>query len=323
MELITRGLLTQALAAASRAGVFAAMVDGATTAEEIAQRTGADRDALKRLLRALVALRAVEHTPDGRYIAAPLGRELASGPVRDMYGLLATLAWDAWGALDVSLRSGEPAFRHVRGDDLFPYLTTHPDERAIFQAAMAGQSRMQAEALVEAIDLVGVRRVVDVGGGRGTLLAALLRANPGLRGTLFDVPEVVATAEELRSPDIADRAEVVAGDFFAEVPPGADRYILKLVIHDWDDERALRILETVRRAMPDHGRVLVVEHLLPEDDEYQHAVWLDLNMLVLTGGRERTGAEYGVLLDRAGLRTLRIHPTRGGMSVVEAEPAPG
>ena len=138
------------------------------------------------------------------------------------------------------------------------------------------------EALVGAIDLTGVERLVDVGGGRGALLATLLEANPGLRGVLYDRQEVASTAEALAAAEIADRAEAVGGDFFDSVPDGADRYVLKFVIHDWDDGRAIRILDSVRRAIPPHGLLLLIEHLLPEGDGYDHAVWLDLNMLVLT-----------------------------------------
>jgi hypothetical protein len=161
-----------------------------------------------------------------------------------------------------------------------------------------------------------------VGGGRGALLAALLEARPGMRGTLYDLPDVVAGAVALRADGLAGRAEAVGGDFFEAVPGGADRYVLKFILHDWDDERAVRILGSVRRAIPPHGRLLVLEHLLPEEDGYAHAVWLDMNMLALTdGGRERTESEYRGLLALAGFELLRVTPSAAAIQVLEAAPA--
>src|SRR5262245_33218576 len=284
LELVARGLLTQAVLVAARLGIPDLVAGGPRSAAELAEETGVHPDALARLLRALVALGVLAREDDGRVSATPLSRALEDGPgsLRALAQFVGEVTWGAWGALGHSVATGEPAFRHEHGEGIFDYLAGHPDEARVFQTWMTDQSRLQSEALLEAIDLTGVERLVDVGGGRGTLLAALLEANPGLRGVLYDRPEVASTAEALASAGIAERAEAVGGDFFESVPGGADRYLAKLVIHDWDDERALRILDAVRRAIPPHGLLLLVEHLLPEGDGYDHAIWLDLNMLVVT-----------------------------------------
>jgi DNA-binding transcriptional ArsR family regulator len=325
LELVARGLLTQAVVVAARLGIADLVAGGPRSAAELAEETGTRPDALARLLRALVALGVLTREDDGRVSATPLSRALEDGPgsIRALAALVGEVTWRAWGALGHSVATGEPAFRHEYGEGLFEYLGREPEAARAFQAWMTEQSRLHSEALVGAIDLTGVERLVDVGGGRGTLLATLLEASPGLRGVLYDRPEVASTAEALAAAGIADRAEAVGGDFFESVPEGADRYVLKLVIHDWDDERAIRILDSVRRAIPPHGLLLLVEHLLPEGDGYDHAVWLDLNMLVMTdGGRERTVAEYRDLLARAGFRLTRVLATSGPMSVIEAAPGP-
>jgi hypothetical protein len=279
---------------------------------------------MARLLRALVALDVLVREDDGRVGATPRSRALETGPgsIGPLAEFVGALTWRAWGGLAHAVATGEPAFRHEFGEGMFDHLAHEPEAARVFQGWMSEQSRLHEEALVGAIDLAGIDRLVDVGGGRGTLLAALLRANPGLRGALYDRPEVASTAEALAAEDIAGRAEAIGGDFFASVPEGFDRYVLKLVIHDWDDARATRILGAVRRAIPPDGRLLVVEHLLPEDDGYAHAIWLDINMLVMTdGGRERTEAEYRDLLAGSGFALTRVIPTAGPMRVIEAVPA--
>jgi DNA-binding transcriptional ArsR family regulator len=323
VELLARGLLTQAVAVAARLRIADLVAEGPRSAAELAEATGTRPDALARLLRALVGLEVLALDDDGRFAATPRSRALEAGPgsIGALAELIAELSWRAWGALGHSVATGEPAFRHEYGQGMFDHLAGAPEAARVFQSWMTEQSNLQEAALLEAIDLAGVGRLIDVGGGRGTLLAALLRANPDLRGALYDRPEVAATAEALAAPDIAHRAEAIGGDFFASVPEGADRYVLKLVIHDWDDERAITILEAVRRAIPAGGRLLLIEHPLPEGDGYGHAVWLDINMLVMTdGGRERTVAEYRDLLARAGFALTRVIPTRGPIAVIEAAP---
>lgn len=317
IELLARGLLTQTVIVAARLGIPALVADGPRSDAELAQASGADRAALARLTRALVALGVLAREPDGRLAATPLSRPLEDGPVRAFAALVGEIGWLPWGALGHSVQTGAPAFRHVHGEGFFEHFARDPAAAAVFQGWMSAQSRMQTPQILDAVDLAGVGWTVDVGGGHGALLSALLEAYPQMRGTLFDRPETVAGADL----PAGGRAEVVGGDFFTAVPAGADRYLLKFILHDWDDERCLAILGAIRRAIPAHGRLLVLEILLPEDDRYAHAVWLDINMLVLTdGGRERTAAQYGELLQRAGFRLERAIPTSGFLSVLEAAP---
>jgi hypothetical protein len=320
MELLARGLLTQVVIVAARLGIPDLVAAAPRSVDELADETGSDRAALARLVRALVALGFLGREPDGRVVATPLSCAFEDGPLR-AFAAWAGEIWASWGALGHSVATGGPAFRHVHGVGVFEHFARDAGAAAVFQGWMTAQSQLQTPPLVAAIDLAGVRWLVDVGGGRGALLAALLEARPGMRGTLYDLPDVVAGAAALRADGLAGRAEAVGGDFFEAVPEGADRYVLKFILHDWDDERAVHILGSVRRSIPPHGRLLVLEHLLPEEDGYAHAVWLDMNMLALTdGGRERTESEYRGLLARAGFELLRVTPSAAAIQVLEAEP---
>ena len=226
----------------------------------------------------------------------------------------------AWGELLHSVRTGEMAFDHQFGTGYFAYLAQHPEADRVFNEAMTGWTHQLVGAVVDTYDFSPFKTTVDVGGGYGTLLAAILRRNPGARGILFDQPHVVASAEEhLATSGVAARCTAVGGDFFAAVPAG-DAYALAQILHDWDDERCVVIFEQCRRAMSDHGKLLVVELVLPRGDEAFFGKWLDLHMLVLLGGRERTAAEYDALFRAAGFELARVVPTPPGPSVVEAVP---
>jgi hypothetical protein len=228
----------------------------------------------------------------------------------------------AWGDLLHSVRTGAPAFPRQFGTDYFAYLAAHPEADRVFNAAMTGWTTQLATAVVEAYDFAPFGTIVDVGGSYGTLLAAILSRSPQTRGILFDQPHVAtAAAEHLAAAGIADRCTAVGGDFFVAVPEGGDAYILAQILHDWDDERSVAILRQCRRAMPDHGKLLVVELVLPEGEEPFLGKWLDLHMLVLLAARERTAAQYGALFEAAGFRLRRVVPTPSGPSVVEAVPA--
>ncbi len=240
--------------------------------------------------------------------------------------LFGGLTQDVWGDLAHSVRTGRPALEHRFGMDSFSYLAQHPEEAALFDEAMADFSRQIAAAVAAAYDFSGLGAVVDVGGGNGTLLAGILAAHPGLRGTVFDLPHVAArAADRLREAGLADRAEAVGGDFFREVPPGADAYLLKHVIHDWADARAARILAACRTAMGPAARLLVVEAIYPPridgSDASRGAAANDVNMLVCTGGRQRCEREFRALHAAAGLRLTRIVPTAVRASVIEGVPA--
>jgi SAM-dependent methyltransferase len=318
-ELITRSLLVQAIFVASRLRIPDLLAGAARTAEELAAATGAQPAALHRLLRALTGLEVVTVEGD-RFALTSLGRSLCAGPysaAESAIFLGSPAVWSAWGALGDAVLDGQAAFRHAHGTGLFGYLSAHPDEMVAFQALMSAQSRLQIPVLA-AYDFTPARTIVDVGGGQGALLAALLAANPAARGVLFDRPDVVAGSGAVLAR-VAPRYEVVPGDFFRAVPAGADTYVLKLVLHDWDDARAARILGNIRDAIIPGGRLVIIETVMPPGNEYHHAKFLDVNMLVLSeGGRERTEEEYRVLLDEAGFTLTRVVPTAAALSVVEA-----
>ena len=222
--------------------------------------------------------------------------------------------WQAWGALLHGVRTGENAFRSVHGTDVWEYRAAHPEEGAIFDGAMTAIMLRANRHVLAAYDFGRFATVVDVGGGRGAFLNAILAAHPGLRGVLFDQPQVVDGAV------VGDRCEVVAGSFFDAVPAGADAYVLKAVLHDWEDDDAVHILRRCRTAIPDDGALLVVERDLGAANENADAKLSDLNMMVGPGGRERTRGEFATLFAAGGFALERTTPTAIGLSVFEGRP---
>jgi hypothetical protein len=231
----------------------------------------------------------------------------------------------AWSDLLYSVETGEPAFQRVFGTDSFSYMAQHPDEAANFDKAMSDFTRQIAVAVAANYDFSNFHTIVDVGGGNGTLLVGILSANPSLRGILFEQPHVADRAQEfIRAAGLTDRCEVLRGDFFHDVPGGSDAYILKHVIHDWDDERATAILENCRRAMDSAGKLLIIEGVYPPridlSDESRGAASNDVNMLVCTGGRQRSENEFRSLFEASGFRLTRIVPTPARVGVIEGVP---
>jgi len=219
--------------------------------------------------------------------------------------------WRPWGHLLHTVRTGENSFAHAHGANLFDYLADHPEEASLFNAGMAGNSPAHARLVAASYDFSRLKCVVDVGGGRGRLLATILQENAGLRGTLFDLPHVIDDARKLiDEAGVANRCTFVAGDFFTDVPAGGDAYILRNIIHDWDDERAIAILSGCRRAMGEGARLILVERYVPEDPREAPGIFInaDLEMLVNVGGQERTTEQYADLLTRGGLRMTRTIP---------------
>jgi len=311
---------------AAKLGLADLLRDGPRTQDELAAETNCHAPSFARTLRALVAIGVLTQDAQRRFALTPLGVTLRS----DVPGSLRAWALfalgdenhHAWGELMHSVRGGGTAFERVYGLDVWQYRERHPECGRLFDAAMAALMRGIDSAFVAAYPLAGVRRIVDIGGGDGTLMIALLQAHPSLEGVLFDLPEVAAGAQRrIAEAGLEDRCATVAGNFFETVPSGEDCYLLARVIHDWDDERALAILRNCCRAMPERGRLLLLERLFPMPLEQSAALYAaalaDLNMMVVTGGRERTEAEYRTLLSDAGLDTLTIIPTRSGLSVLE------
>jgi DNA-binding transcriptional ArsR family regulator len=327
LDLVAAFRQTQCVRVAAELELADVLAEGARSVSELAEVTGSYEPFLYRLMRALTALELVESLPDGRYGLTALGEELTAERLRGaarMYG--SGPVWSAWEGLEHAVRTGGRAFDHVHGTDLWEYYAAHPGDAARFDASMAGLTGGSSEAIVAAYDFGRFRTVVDVGGGDGTLLAAILRATPDVRGVLVDVGHVVDRARRtLTAAGVLQRAELHDGDFRRSLPPGGDCYLLKWILHDWDDEQAVTILRCCRRAAPDAARLIVVERVIPEQvgPADAEAALADLNMMVLTGGRERTAAEFTALLADAGWRLDRVVSTGTGLSVIEAVAADG
>lgn len=317
--------VTQALHVAAVLGIADLLRDGPRPVAELAAETESHEDALYRLLRALGALGVLHEGEERRFALTPAGEALRSDAPDSIAGWAAFVGrpsyWQAWGTLLHGVRTGENAFRHVHGTDVWRYRAERPEESVAFDRAMASLTRRAEASLLEAYDFGRFRTVVDVGGGNGTLLAALLLRHPSLRGVLFDQPHVAEGARAtLATAGVADRCRVVGGSFFDAVPEGGDAYVLKMIVHDWEDAEAVRILRTCRAALAGDGVVVVVERELGRPNEALDVKLSDLNMLVAPGGRERTASEYGALLDAAGLELAGDTPTASGLHVLEARP---
>lgn len=317
--------ITQMLHVAARLGLPDLLADGPLSVDRLAALAGVQPRPLYRLLRALASEGVfAERADDGRFELTPLAATLR----RDAPGRQRVFAltygepwwWSSFGGLLDAVRTGRPAFEALHGRHLFDWLGDHPDAAALFNDNMAAMSADEAAAVVDAVDLSGVGMLADIGGGHGILAAEFLARHPAARAWILDRPGVVAGARAvLDRRGVADRCALVGGDFFAEVPPGADVYTLKDILHDWDDERAVAILRRLRRALGDGGaRLLVVERVIPPGNEAFVGKMVDITMLAMLGGQERTEREYRELLAAAGLRVTRVIPTACPSSVLEA-----
>jgi predicted O-methyltransferase YrrM len=317
---------TQMIHAAARLRLADLLAPGPRLPVELAAEAGADPAALARLMRALAARGVFDQLADGRYAANAASRQLETGRSFSFHALALLYGSEWLGAayarLPGSVLTGEPGFARAHGTPFYDWLATHPEAAETFARAMSAFSAQEAAAILNAFDSTDVRRVVDVGGGTGALVAALLHALPGLTATILERPEMAERAERtLREAGLADRVRCVGGDAFADVPPGGDAYLLKSVLHNWDDEAAIVLLRACRRAMRDDARVVVIERVVPDGPGPSEAKLFDINMLAVTGGRERSLAEYAALLAAAGFATPRLTPTRSPVSLIEARPA--
>src|SRR5262249_16943872 len=316
--------VSQALYVAAKVGVADLLADGPRPVEELATATQTDAPSLRRVLRALASVGVFTEASPGTFALTPLAALLRTGTPDSMCALAIMYAeeqYRAWGDILHSVRTGETAFEQQFGTSYFAYLAQHPEADRVFNEAMTSVTTQFVGVVVDVYDFSPFKTIVDVGGSYGTLPRALLRRNPDARGILVDQPHVVAAAgEQLALAGVAERCTTVGGDFFVEVPAGADAYLLAQVLHDWDDERCVAILRQCRKAMPAHGKLLVIELVLPPGEEPFVGKWVDLHMLVLLGARERTAAEYGALFQAAGFELSRVVPTPLGPSIVEAIP---
>ncbi|MGA7133814.1 MAG: methyltransferase [Mycobacterium sp.] len=325
-ELVVGAWVAQAVHAAAELGIADALADGPLAIDELARRVEADPDALARLLRALITRGVFRQRRDGRYDLTPLAETLRSDASASMAGGARFYGSpqhrEHWSRLVDSVKTGRPSVPMLRGQEFFDYLAGEPDLARLFDEAMTSVSELAVGPIVAGYDFSGYSTIVDVGGGHGRLLAAILAATPAARGVLYDQPQVVADAPTmLRQHGIDDRVRIESGSFFESVPAGGDVYVLKLIIHDWPDEQAIKILRTVREAAGPGGTVLLVEQVIPTHDREFLGKWADLEMLLCLAARERTADEYRDLLARAGLRLTRVVQTAAPFSLVEAKPS--
>ncbi|MGW4206206.1 methyltransferase [Streptomyces sp. NPDC004726] len=318
--------ISRVLHVVAELGIADQLADGPFAVPELATRTGTHADSLGRVLRVAAAFGVFAEEPDGRYALTGLGEALRSdvpGSQRDMVLYNGDeMLWRSYGALMHTVRTGEPAFEAAYGHGFFEHLEKNPESGALFDRAMTGMSRATARMLLDGFDFGRFRRIADIGGGRGWFLAEVLKAHPQVSGTLVDRPSVVEEAAALfGDAGVADRVEVVPGDFFGELPPGRDAYVLKAVLHDWDDTKAVAILRRVREALDGSadGRLLICEFLVGPANQWDRGKLLDLDMLIRFGGRERGEDQWRELLATAGFELVN-EPAAGRWAVLECRP---
>jgi hypothetical protein len=312
--------ITQALGVVAELAIADLLAAGPRTAGELAQETDSDGYSLYRVLRALASVGVFTEGKDGRFALTPVAdllRTSVAGSQRYSAIMAAGEIQAAWGELLHSVKTGEPGFQKRYGVPFFEYMSANPQRHGMYDSAMSEIHGPESESMLDAYDFSGVSTVVDIGGGNGMLLEAILRRHPSIRGTLFELPEVAQRARAgFADTDIVDRLAFVGGDFFQTVP-SADAFVLRHVVHDWQDADAEAILRNCRKAMRPEARILVIETVLPPGDQPCFGKWLDL-MMLLVGGRERTEEQYRRLFSAAGLRLSRIVPTAHEVSVIEA-----
>ncbi|MER8045850.1 methyltransferase [Streptomyces sp. NPDC094032] len=324
-EMVTSFWVARAVHAGTVLGLPDHVAERPRTSAELAALTGADPRSLHRLLRALAGVGVLSVDEQGRYTTTALGDTLRT----DIPGSLASFVQlelgaahhGTWGLLPDAVRTGEPVFEAASGHPIWEYFERTPAMADHLGKAMTGLTAMVADAVLEVFDFSSYGKIVDVGGGEGGFLSAILGAHPEASGTVFDLPHVVANGRtRIADAGLADRCELIGGSFFEKVPEGGDLYTMKWVLHDWNDESSIEILKSVRRVMPEDGRLLVVDTVVPEGGDFSPSKIIDLNMMVLSGGQERTAEEFRALLDAAGFTLTRILPTASPSSVIEAIP---
>jgi hypothetical protein len=325
LQIISGFWISRGVYVIAKLGIPDLLKSGPKTAEELAAATKMHAPSLFRILRALASVGVLSSVNGGRFAQTPVSETL----VTDAPGSLRWFAvselgqehYPAWGNLMHSVKTGEIAFDNFFGVDIWKYFQQNPEDAAVFNDSMSSVTAATNEAILSLYDFSNFGTVVDVGGGHGGLITSILKRNSKVKGVLFDAPEVIEGARpKLEAAGVAERCETVTGDFFKSVPAGGDAYVMKWIIHDWDDEKSITILRNCRSRMRANGRLILVDCVVPESDEPHFSKFIDLNMLVMTGGKERTAKEFEQLLGAAGFKLLRIIPTELPTSIVEAEP---
>jgi hypothetical protein len=324
MQLLSGGMIAGAVSALARLGVADLLDSGPQSAEELAPKVGAQPGPLYRLMRATASVGVLAEGPDGKFSQTPMSEALrGSGPVSLRgWAMMQSQEWHmrGWEHLEYCVRTGKQATEKIYGKAPFELFEEMPGAAAIFNEAMTDLSRLDSPAVVEAYSFEGIRSIVDVGGGHGLLLVTILQANPGLKGTLYEISAVIEGARSGLLAQVMDRCTLVAGDMFSSVPPGADAYIMKHIIHDWSDDLSLKILKSCRSGVNAGGKLLVVDNVIQPGNGFDAGKFLDLEMLIFPGGHERSEAQFRDLFAAAGWRLNDIVPTQSGACVVEGMP---
>ncbi|MFJ5281400.1 methyltransferase [Streptomyces parvulus] len=326
LEMVQGAMLSQALYAAAELRVAEALREGPLSQEQLAERVGAHPETLGRLMRLLASQGVFAERGQGVFALSPMGAALLEDAPMSMRGIAVLMGhpvhWEDWSHFVEAVRTGEPSLPKLRGMSAFEFMEAKPEYGEVFMKGMGAMSATETEPVLAAYDFSRFKTVVDFCAGRGELLAGILRTSPGVRGILADPRvEESGAAAYLTEQGVGDRCEVVRADLFGPVPAGGDAYVLKHIVHDWPEERALEILRNVRAAMPPQGRLLLMEMVVPDKANAAHASKLvDLWLMLLVGGRERTAGQYGQLLAKAGFCLERVVQTPAAISVVEASP---
>ncbi len=320
-QLITGYWTSQAIYAAAKFGIADLLDDGAKSVDELAAAAGTKPELLYRLLRALASVGIFAEEDHRRFsltrLAGPL-RDGVAGSQRSLALMMGEDQYRAWGSLADTVRTGDNAYEKIFGKPIFDRLAEHPDKARIFDDAMTGIHGRETGAILDAYDFSGIKVIADIGGGNGSKIAAVLQKYPGMRGILFDLPHVVERARpNIDAAGLSSRCQFVSGDFFQAVPSGADAYIMRHIVHDWDDEKSLRILRNCHTVMSPGNKLLLVESVIPPGNDPFMGKFLDLTMMLIPGGKERTEVEYRELYDRAGFDLVRIVATSTEVSVIE------
>lgn len=326
MQMLFGALMQRSIGVAVKLGIADLLAEKPHTADELAGKTETHAPSLYRVLRTLASVGVFAETSDQKFELTPVGALLREGAPNSMRDFAIMMdedwIWQAWSALMHSVKTGEVAHEKVQGMSSFEFFAQNKEAGSVFNRAMTNLSLSVIPAIVEAYDFSGVGKLVDIAGGHGLLLAGMLKANPRVQGVLFDLPFIIEGANSLLEKEgVRDRVELTSGNFFQSVPVGADAYMMKHIIHDWDDEHSIKILQNIHSAMNKKGKVLIIEMVVPEGDEPGPSKALDLLMLVMEGGKERTKDEYQRLLEASGFRLSRMVPTKSPYSVIEGERA--
>jgi hypothetical protein len=325
LQLLNGAQVAGAVSCLAQLGIPDLVKAGPKSANELATQIGADSDALYRLMRATACVGVLSEGPDGKFSQTPMSAVLCTEGNTSLRSLaiMGGREWHGrgWSKLEYCVRTGKQALDEIYGTHTFEFFKQNPEEGKIFNETMTAFSRIDSPAIADAYDFGGIASIVDIGGGHGLLLATILEKNPRMRGTLYEMPHVIAGAKEGPLKPVMDRCTLASGDMFESVPNGADAYIMKHIIHDWSDDLCVRILKACRAAVNPNGKLLVADSVIRPGNDFSPSKFLDLQMLIFPGGRERTDKQFHDLFAASGWKLNRIIPTDSTESIVEGVPA--